>query len=164
MKVVLNSVMMSMASILFMTLLTLGITKIHAQETQQNRENSQQELIDLFFAAAKTGNQDVINEFLTYGFPVNVRNRAGYTPLMMAAYYGHQNTVTTLLEYGADPCARDSKGNTALMGAMFKLEWKIVKQLYQASCDDNPQQKTAADFAKVIGQEEKFENLSHGKE
>lgn len=170
MKVILNSVMMSIASILLMTLLSLGITKIHAQETaqvaQQQTVNSQQELIDLFFTAAKTGNQEVIHEFLKHGFPVDVRNSAGYTPLMMAAYYGHQNIVTTLLKYGADRCARDSKGNTALMGAMFKLEWAIVKQLHQVDCDSNAKQtrqKTAAEFAKVIGQEEKFKSLSHIK-
>ena len=61
MKVILNSVMMSIFSILLMTLLTLGMTKLHAQETiqvaQQQTVNSQQELIDIFFAAAKTGNQ-----------------------------------------------------------------------------------------------------------
>ena len=93
MKAILNSVMMSISSILLMTLLTLGITKLHAQETvqvaKQQTVNSQQELIDIFFAAAKTGNQEVINEFLKYGFPVNVRNSAGYTSLIMAAYYGH---------------------------------------------------------------------------
>ena len=35
MKVILNSVMMSIFSILLMTLLTLGMTKLHAQETIQ---------------------------------------------------------------------------------------------------------------------------------
>ena len=68
MKAILNSVMMSISSILLMTLLTLGITKLHAQETvqvaKQQTVNSQQELIDIFFDAAKTGNQEVINEFL----------------------------------------------------------------------------------------------------
>ena len=170
MKAILNSVMMSISSILLMTLLTLGMTKLHAQETvqvaQQQTVNSQQELIDIFFAAAKTGNQEVINEFLKHGFPVNVRNGAGYTPLIMAAYYGHQATVTTLLKYGADRCARDNKGNTALMGAIFKLEWAIVKQLRQVDCDSNAKQtgqKTAAEFAKVIGQEDKFKSLFHVK-
>ncbi|MFH7765358.1 ankyrin repeat domain-containing protein [Acinetobacter sp. BSP-28] len=166
MKVILNGVMMSLASTLLITLLTLGITKIHAQEptqvTQQQTINSQKELIDIFFAAAKTGNQEVINEFLKHGFPVDVRNGAGYTPLMMAAYYGHQDTVTTLLKYGADRCARDSKGNTAMMGAMFKLEWVIVKQLRQVDCDSNAKQsgqKTAAEFAKVIGQEKQLQKM-----
>ena len=90
-----------------------------AKNAVTNQVNSQQELVDLFFAAAKTGNEEVINEFLKYGFPVDVRNKDGYTPLMMAAYYGHQNIVTTLISYGADRCARDNKGNTALMGAKF---------------------------------------------
>ena len=35
MKAILNSVMMSISSILLVTLLTLGITKLHAQETVQ---------------------------------------------------------------------------------------------------------------------------------
>ena len=122
----------------------------------------QKELTDLFFAAARTGNHEVINEFLKYGFPVDVRNSDGYTPLMMATYYGHQNIVTTLLKHGADRCLRDNKGNTALMGAIFKLEWSIAKQLKNVDCDANAKktgQKTVAEFAKVIGQEEKLKQL-----
>ena len=127
-----------------------------------NQMNSQQELIALFFAAARTGNEDVINEFLKYGFPVDTRNADGYTPLMMAAYYGHQNIVTTLIAHGADRCARDNKGNTALMGAMFKLEWSILQQLRKTDCDVNAKktgQKTVEEFSKVIGQDKKFKQL-----
>lgn len=141
---------------------TKSIEISSAQTTSNEQINSQQELIDLFFAAAKTGNQEVINEFLKNGFPVDVRNSAGYTALMMAAYYGQQETVTTLLAYGADRCARDQKGNTALMGAMFKLEWSIVKQLRKVDCDVNASrtgQKTVAEFAKVIGQEKQLSQL-----
>ncbi len=133
-----------------------------AKNAVTNQVNSQQELIDLFFAAAKTGNEEVINEFLKYGFPVDVRNKDGYTPLMMAAYYGHQNIVATLIGKGADRCARDNKGNTALMGAMFKLEWSIVKQLRKTDCDVNAKQtgqKTVEQFAKIIGQDEKLKKL-----
>ena len=130
--------------------------------SESNQVASQQELINLFFAAAKTGNQEVIDEFLKNGFPVDVRNGSGFTPLMMATYYGHQPIVTTLLAYGADRCARDNKGNTALMGAMFKLEWAIAKQLRQVDCDVNAQktgQKTAEQFAREFGQEEKYQQL-----
>ena len=133
-----------------------------AKSTANDQMTSQQELIDLFFAAAKTGNQEVINEFLKHGFPVDVRNAQGYTALIMAAYYGQQQTVTTLLEHGADRCARDNKGNTALMGAMFKLEWNIVKQLRKVDCDANAaqtRQKTVAEFAKIIGQEQRLQQL-----
>ena len=81
----------------------------------------------------------------------------------MAAYYGHQEVVTTLLAKGADRCARDHKGNTALMGAIFKLEWSIAKQLRQVDCDANAAktgQKTTAEFAKIIGQEEKLKQMT----
>ncbi len=117
---------------------------------------SQQELIDLFFAAAKIGNSEVI------GFPVDVRNKDGYTPLMMATYYGHQDIVTTLLAKGADRCARDNRGNTALMGALFKMEFAIAKQLRQVDCDAQAKktgQKTTAEFAKVIGQEKQLQKI-----
>ncbi|MGE8649815.1 ankyrin repeat domain-containing protein [Acinetobacter indicus] len=123
---------------------------------------SQQELIDLFFAAAKIGNSEVINEFLKHGFPVDIRNQDGYTPLMMATYYGHQDIVTTLLAKGADRCARDKRGNTALMGALFKMEFAIAKQLRQVDCDAQAKktgQKTTAEFAKVIGQEKQLQKI-----
>ncbi|RKG53271.1 ankyrin repeat domain-containing protein [Acinetobacter cumulans] len=129
--------------------------------------NSQQELIDLFFAAAKTGNQEVINEFLKHGFPVDVRNASGFTPLMMATYYGHQDIVTTMLNHGADRCARDNKGNTALMGTLFKMEFSIAKQLRQVDCDANAKQtgqKTTAEFAKVIGQEKQLQKIIQAQE
>ena len=129
--------------------------------------NSQQELVDLFFAAAKIGNSEVINEFLKHGFPVDVRNKDGYTPLMMATYYGHQDIVASLLKHGADRCARDNRGNTALMGALFKMEFAIAKQLRQVDCDVQAQktgQKTTAEFAKVIGQEKQLQKLIQEQE
>ena len=133
-----------------------------AKSTASAQMTSQQELIALFFAAAKTGNDEVINEFLKHGFPVDVRNIDGYTPLMMAAYYGQQSIVTTLLKHGADRCARDKKGNTALMGALFKMEFAVAKQLRSVDCDANAKktgQKTTAEFAKVIGQEKQLQKI-----
>lgn len=171
MKLLLSSVMMSVCSIVLMTVLTLGITQLQAAEvrsatsttsTSPVATSAQQELTDLFFAAAKTGNTDVIHEFLKHGFPVNLQNSQGFTPLMMAAYYGQKEVVSILLSQGADRCIRDHKGNTALMGAMFKLEWSIVKQLRQVDCDANAQQsgqKTVAEFAKVIGQDKKLQQI-----
>ncbi len=133
-----------------------------AKSAASAQMTSQQELIALFFAAAKTGNDEVINEFLKHGFPVDVHNVDGYTPLMMSAYYGQQSTVTTLLKHGADRCARDKKGNTALMGALFKMEFAVAKQLRSVDCDANAKktgQKTTAEFAKVIGQEKQLQKI-----
>lgn len=139
------------------------VKNVSSAKTAANVQmTSQQELIDLFFAAAKIGNSEVINEFLKHGFPVDVRNQDGYTPLMMATYYGHQDIVTTLLAKGADRCARDNRGNTALMGALFKMEFAIAKQLRQVDCDAQAKktgQKTTAEFAKVIGQEKQLQKI-----
>ena len=149
-------------SMLLTVALSLAVVQTQAQTTKQASAAQQQEVIDIFFAAARTGNSEVINEFLKYGFPVDVRNKDGYTPLMMASYYGHQDIVTSLLKKGADRCLRDNKGNTALMGAIFKLEWSIAKQLKNVDCDVNAKktgQKTVAEFAKVIGQDEKLKQL-----
>lgn len=150
---------------LLIALLSLNSVMLHAQTTSvsSSQQSDQKEVIDLFFAAAKTGNKEVIHEFLKHGFPVNIKNHAGFTPLMMATYYGHQDIVTTLLENGADRCARDNKGNTALMGAIFKLEWSIAKQLRQVDCDAQAKQtghKTTEEFAKVIGQDKALKALT----
>ena len=166
MKLLISSVMMSVCSIVLMTALTLGITQLQAAEVRSTASTSQvsaqQELVDLFFAAAKTGNTEVIHEFLKHGFPVNIQNAQGFTPLMMAAYYGQKGIVSTLLSQGADRCIRDHKGNTALMGAIFKLEWAVVKQLRQVDCDANAKQtgqKTVTEFATVIGQDKKLQQI-----
>lgn len=175
MKMLLNGLMMSLASTLLITLLSLGITELYAEvpETQQVTSNeqsriqqSQNELIELYFAAAKSGNNEVVQEFLNNGFPVDIRNGAGYTALIIATYYGHQAVVSSLLEHGADRCLRDRKGNTALMGAIFKLEWSIAKQLRKIDCDVGMEQtghKTVAAFAKVVGQDENLQKLIHGQ-
>ena len=164
MKMLRHILMLSILSTLSMTAMTLGLTKAYAQEVAvtTNVKDQQKELVDLFMAAARTGQHEVITEFLKHGFPVDVKNHEGYTALMMSAYYGHQDIVTTLLNNGADRCLRDNKGNTALMGALFKMEFAIAKQLHQVDCDTQAQQtgqKTTAEFAKVIGQDEKLKAL-----
>lgn len=160
--------MMSVLSIVLMTLLTLSITEVHAEKfdmpNKSEQISAQQELVDIFFAAAKTGNNKVIREFLKYGFPVDVKNTKGFTPLMMASYYGQKDVVNILLQNGANRCERDNKGNTALMGAIFKLEWGIAKQLREVDCDvaaKQKGQKTTAEFARVIGQADKLEALEN---
>ncbi|WP_373359105.1 ankyrin repeat domain-containing protein [Acinetobacter lactucae] len=146
---------------LILLLFTTPIYAAPMQETQR-RESQEQELIDLFFAASRTGNQEVIHEFLKNGFPVDARNDNHYTALMVAAYHGQKEIVTTLLQYGADRCLRDSKGHTAVMGAIVKAEWSIAKQLKSTDCDAKAKkdgQLTTEAFAKVFGQEQKLEKL-----
>ena len=127
-----------------------------------------------FFAAARTGEQAVLAEFLKAGYPVNERNEQSYTALMIAAYAGQATAVSLLLQAGADACLRDKRGHTALMGAMIKAEWEIARTLYNIDCDEentakatdvvtDKSQMTAAQFAEVFGQSEKFRAMTSAK-
>jgi ankyrin repeat protein len=127
-------------------------------------------LHDYFFAAARSGEVSVLNEFIKAGFPINARNNQSYTALMVAAYQGQQVAVQTLLDEGADACLRDKRGHTALMGAVIKGEWRIAKLLYASDCDRESNNRadeaitdkntmTAAQFAERFGQGERFRAL-----
>jgi ankyrin repeat protein len=50
---------------------------------------------------------------LDKGADVDVRDREGHTPLMLAAIYGCNQTVQALLDGGADAGLKTSTGNTA---------------------------------------------------
>lgn len=141
----------SSLGILFLTL-TL-IFSVHARASEQ--------LINYYFSAAKTGQTEVIEEFINNGFPINLANDMSYTALMMATYYGHTQTVDRLLALGADACLRDKRGNTAMMGAIIKAEWRIARKLYNHTCkDSNNNQKTVEQFAAVFGQTKKLQALA----
>ena len=140
--------------------LTLSILlPILALASSVHAEGSEQ-LVNYYFSAAKTGQTEVIEEFVQNGFPINLANDMSYTALMMATYYGHTQTVERLLALGADACLRDKRGNTAMMGAIVKAEWGIAKKLYNHSCkEDNANQKTVEQFAAVFGQTKKLKAL-----
>ncbi|EGR4150420.1 ankyrin repeat domain-containing protein [Vibrio cholerae] len=125
-----------------------------------------QSLISLFFAAARTGNDEVVNEFLSAGFPINQRNAESYTALMVAAYQGNAQTVELLLRFGANACLQDKRGNTALMGALLKREIQIARALYQAECADDLRNKaglSVQEFAELYGQSETLKALHQEK-
>ena len=79
-------------------------------------EEEYQSLVELFFGAARIGNNEVVDTFVSQGFPIDQRNNQSYTALMVAAYQGNRETVRLLLDSGANACLQDKRGNTALMG------------------------------------------------
>lgn len=121
---------------------------------------AEQSLVSYFFNAAKIGETQVLQEFLSNGFPVDQRNAQSYTALMMAAYYGQAESVDQLLIAGANPCLKDKRGHTAIMGAILKAEWKIVKKLYKTDCSKAYSSgKTLSEFASTFGQLEKLKAI-----
>ncbi|GIU34149.1 ankyrin repeat domain-containing protein [Shewanella schlegeliana] len=129
--------------------------------------NSQTEqmrlLVDYFFAAARTGDIEVLNHFIEAGFPIDQRNNQSYSALMVAAYNGQAQATSVLLEHGANACLQDKRGNTAMMGAVIKAEFGIVKQLYSQECDAELTNKsgiTLQEFAQYWGQSSKLREAS----
>lgn len=127
-------------------------------------EEEYQSLVDLFFDAARIGNNEVVDTFVSQGFPVDQRNNQSYTALMVAAYQGNRATVRLLLDSGANACLQDKRGNTALMGALIKREIGIAKDLYQADCSPELRNKAGlnlSEFAEIYGQSSVLKSLQH---
>ena len=127
-------------------------------------EEEYQSLVELFFDAARIGNNEVVDTFVSQGFPIDQRNTQSYTALMVAAYQGHRETVRLLLDSGANACLQDKRGNTALMGALVKREIGIAKDLYQADCSPELRNKAGLnlkEFAEIYGQSNVLKSLQH---
>lgn len=127
-------------------------------------EEEYQSLVGLFFDAARIGNNEVVDTFVSQGFPIDQRNNQSYTALMVAAYQGNRETVRLLLNSGANACLQDKRGNTALMGALIKREIGIAKDLYQAECASELRNKAGLnlkEFAEIYGQSNVLKSLKY---
>ncbi|MCK5644078.1 MAG: ankyrin repeat domain-containing protein, partial [Gammaproteobacteria bacterium] len=84
-----------------------------------------------------------IQEAIQAGADVNVRNKYGVTPLMMASQNGHVEVVKLLLAAKANVNAVDkTDGVTPLLIASVKGHTEIVKLLIAAKADVNAVRKT----------------------
>lgn len=74
---------------------------------------AEQKLGALFRLAIRSGAVDAIALHIQRGEPVNGRDGAGFTPLMLAAMYNQLGVCAKLLDAGADPELSDTDGRTA---------------------------------------------------
>ncbi|KAG9398919.1 hypothetical protein AC1031_014003 [Aphanomyces cochlioides] len=81
------------------------------------------------YVASRAGHLDVVNELLTQGASVNVRNEYGQTPLYEASLQGHSDVVKELLARGASVDTTDEFGRTPLFVAVWKGHLGVVKEL-----------------------------------
>ena len=73
-------------------------------------------------AILREGDPRRLQEALDRGLPVNGRDAAGNTPLMLGAVYGNPACVRLLLDRGADANATNRAGATPLMRAAWDAE------------------------------------------
>ncbi|MBU2898630.1 ankyrin repeat domain-containing protein [Vibrio hepatarius] len=146
-----------LSSVVFSLSLSFNLLAANA-----NIEQEYQSLVGLFFDAARVGDNEVLETFVSQGFPIDQRNNQSYTALMVAAYQGNKDSVRLLLDSGANACLQDKRGNTALMGALIKREISIARDLYQAECSPELRNKAGLnlqEFAQVFGQSKVLQSL-----
>jgi uncharacterized protein len=86
------------------------------------------ELMQRAFGLARAGAESLL-ALVEAGVPVNARNQAGDTFLMLASYHGHAGLVAGLLARGADPELANDRGQTPLQGAAFKGDVEVARAL-----------------------------------
>lgn len=142
---------------LFIMLATVfSVNSVAVEPARTDTQSQYESLFAYYFAAARTGNEQVIKQFVTAGIPIDSYNNKGYTALMIATYHGNESTVDSLLNLGANACLEDNRGNTALMAAIFRGEFSIAKTLVSLDCDTehtNKAGQTAEQFARTFGQD-----------
>ncbi len=109
---------------------------------------------DEFMAAAKSGDADIVKEYLGYGMNVNLKDEGtrggGRTALIHAAMAGHANVIEVLIDGGADVSLMDNSGNTALLVASEKGYSEVVELLIKGGADVNQQVHKTVVFVKQI--------------
>jgi ankyrin repeat protein len=68
--------------------------------------------------AGEVGDLTMVKYLVGKGADYNIKDRAGNTPLLWAAYRGHGDVVKALLEMGADANATNKNGITPLMASI----------------------------------------------
>ena len=93
------------------------------------------ELANARLDAARQGDAETVRAFLDRGAPANLRDGAGNSPLMLAAYHGHAALVSELAARGADVDLLTARGQSPLAGAAFKGFTEVATALLEAGAD-----------------------------
>ena len=96
------------------------------------------EMCKSMFTAAENNDPEPIAKLLKGGVPVDIRDKDGRTPLMVASRNGKMDVVKFLVEKGADVNAFDSHGRSPLIDAMLDSQTEVVDYLRGRHAIDNP--------------------------
>ena len=92
--------------------------------------------------ASRDGNKEIIKMLSEAGAALDIRDKSGQTPLMVAIKHNHVDAVQVLLEKGADfKCKKYSTDNCPLIQASRDGRREIVRVLLRAGADPDVQDK-----------------------
>ncbi|HHF7368131.1 TPA: ankyrin repeat domain-containing protein [Legionella bozemanae] len=87
----------------------------------------------LLFSAVKSRNVELLNKIIEKGVDLNIPNKQGFTPLMLACRHGFDDIVQILLANGAKTALTDKKGNTVLHHACIEGYTNIAQQIISSN-------------------------------
>jgi len=88
--------------------------------------------------SAKRGGNTAVKKYIKSGVDVNIQDKEGRTPLMLAVYENFLMVVKTLIDAGADINIKDNDGRSALCRVNTL---KILDMLLDAGADVNSKDK-----------------------
>lgn len=87
----------------------------------------------LLLSAVKSRNVGLLNKLIEKGVDLNIPNKQGFTPLMLACRHGFDDIVQILLANGAKTALTDKKGNTVLHHACIEGYTNIAQQIISSN-------------------------------
>eukprot|EP01028_Stygiella_incarcerata_P003886 TRINITY_DN180_c0_g5_i1.p1 TRINITY_DN180_c0_g5~~TRINITY_DN180_c0_g5_i1.p1 ORF type:complete len:399 (+),score=122.27 TRINITY_DN180_c0_g5_i1:71-1267(+) len=104
----------------------LGMT-VHEEQTRE------------FHSRCRHGRSSSVERILGFGIDVDIKDRNGNTPLIIAAQNGHLKICDRLLQAGAWVNAQNGNGNTALHYCYAFSHFEVASFLMQHGADDRIQ-------------------------
>ena len=112
----------------------IAIEKQHAIEEQGYKCTSQD-----FLKAADANNRKAVGLYLSAGFPVDIADERGWTPLMISSFNGNEEIAQLLIQSGANVNVQDTAGYGPIHWAAFNGYANVIKLLVVKSADVNAQ-------------------------
>jgi ankyrin repeat protein len=89
----------------------------------------------LLLQASQRGDVDTVRRLLTAGAPIDTRDRAGRTPLLLATIANHPAVARVLIEAGADVNAQDDQRDSPFLYAGAEGRLEILRMTLAAGAD-----------------------------
>jgi hypothetical protein len=123
-------------AILVITLIIVAGCGKQENSTKEKTQSSKPPNISIHIAAIQ-GNNDAIKKHINAGSDMNIKDKYGSSPLIIAITFGKTEVAKTLIGAGADLKITNNDGSTPLYIAAFLCRTEIVKALLDKGADKN---------------------------